>query len=249
MRARIALILAVGLGLATVVALFAGRWEATPPLTAFAAASLKAPLTSFDADASYSYAGSNKPEMQIESGAPADLFLSASPREPRALWRAGRCTEPVTFATNRIVLLVPQGNPEAIRSAGDLLAGGRRIAIGTTGVPVGDYARQLLARMELSSVLTANSVSRESDAGGVVAKVALGSADAGFVYASDAKAVAGRTDAVPLPGWAQPSIRYQGCVVKRPGGDEAGATAYLERLAGAEGRDVLGRYGFGAATR
>ena len=51
----------------------------------------------------YNFAGSNQLQTQIERGAPADVFASASPTEAQALFRAGRCTRPVTFATNIVV--------------------------------------------------------------------------------------------------------------------------------------------------
>ncbi|WP_205698530.1 molybdate ABC transporter substrate-binding protein [Conexibacter sp. SYSU D00693] len=218
-------------------------------LTVYAAASLREALPAFDDGPRYSFAGSNTLQRQVERGAPADVLLAASPREPLALYRAGRCTRPLTFATNRLVLLVPQGDPAKVRSVFGLRSGRRRLAVGSRGVPIGDYTRQVLQRLRLSSVLRTNTVSQEAAVSGVVAKVALRSADAGFVYATDARAAAGRTDAIALPRRAQPTVRYQGCIVRRRGGDGEGAKAYVRALLGARGRAVLQRFGFGLPPR
>src|SRR5436309_3145685 len=77
-------------------------------ITVYAAASLRDAFPALDRQPQYSFAGSNQLQLQIERGAPADVFASASPNEPRALFREGRCSRPRTFATNRLALLVPQ---------------------------------------------------------------------------------------------------------------------------------------------
>src|SRR5512146_927998 len=83
-------------------------------LDVYAATSLTDVLPRIQHDASYSFGGSNTLQLQIERGAPADLFLSAEPKEAQALYHEGRCRRPVTFATNRIVLIVRQGDPSNI---------------------------------------------------------------------------------------------------------------------------------------
>ena len=60
-------------------------------------------------------------------------------------------------------------------------------------MPIGAYTRQLLRRMQLTSILTTNTVSLEPNVNSIVAKVGLGSADAGFAYFSDWKAAAARS--------------------------------------------------------
>jgi molybdate transport system substrate-binding protein len=177
------------------------------------------------------------------------VFASASPKEAQALFEAGRCSRPVTFATNVVVLLVPEGNPGHVRSVYSLRDGGRRVAIGTAGVPIGDYTRKLLARMRLSSILSSNTVSQESNVAGITSKVALGSADAGFAYVTDGRIVADRVKTIALPGWAQPPVRYQLCAVKRSGADTSGANAFIRRVVGSKGRGVLRAAGFGLPPR
>ena len=188
-------------------------------------------------------------QIQIERGAPADLFVAASPTEPRALHAAGDCDKPVTVATNVLVLLVPRANPAKLKSVGDLRRGGLRLALGSAQVPVGAYTRTLMRRLHLVSSLTKNVVSDENNVADITAKVALGSADAGFVYRTDAKAAGSRVKAIALPRKAQPPVRYGACVVKRPGADKAAARAYLARLLSAHGRRVLKHFGFGLPPR
>lgn len=214
-------------------------------LNVYAASSLTGVFPSLTSAPKFSFGGSNTLQGQIERGAPADVFASASPTEAQALFRAGRCSRPVTFATNVLVLIVPEANPGNIRSVYTLRSGGKRLSIGQAGVPIGGYTRKLLTRLRLSSVLRSNTVSQESNVSQVASKVALGSADAGFVYRTDARAVASRVRTIQLPRYAQPPVRYQLCAVKRPGADTAGAAAFIRNVTGKAGRAELRKFGFG----
>src|SRR3954451_16286760 len=180
--------LALALGAALVLAAPA----AARAVTVYSAASLSSAFPVIDKAPKYNFAGSNQLQLQIERGAPADLFASASPAEPRALFREGRCSRPVTFATTVPVLVTPRSNPAGLRSVYGLRSGDHRLAVGTAGVPIGAYTRQLLRRMQLTSILSTNTVSLEPNVNSIVAKVGLGSADAGFAYFSDWKAAAAR---------------------------------------------------------
>ena len=85
--------------------------------------------------------------------------------------------------------------------------------------------------------------------GQVASQVALGSADAGFVYYTDGLAVKDRTKMISLPKWAQPPVRYQICTVRRPGADTGGAAAFIKEVTGkARARRAEGATGFGAAA-
>jgi molybdate transport system substrate-binding protein len=217
--------------------------------TVYAAASLREAFPQIDKRPTFNFAGSNQLQLQIERGAPADVFASASPNEAQALFRAGRCTRPVTFATNILVLLVPNANPGNVRSVYSLRSGGRRLAIGSPGVPIGAYTRRLLSRLRLTSILRTNRVSNESNVSGVVSKVALGSADAGFTYVTDGRIAADRVNTIRVPRWAQPPVRYQICAVRRPGADTAGARAFIKSVRATRGRKILKRAGFGLPPR
>jgi molybdate transport system substrate-binding protein len=222
---------------------------AAQAVNVYAATSLTNVFPALDKRPQYQFGGSNTLQLQIERGAPADVFASASPNEAQALFREGRCTRPVTFAINRLVLLIPNANPGNITSVYSLRSGGRRLSIGTVGVPIGNYTRQLLRRMRLTRILTANRVSQQTNVGQVVSQVALGAADAGFVYYTDGLAAKDRTTMLSLPKWAQPPVRYQICAVKRSGADTAGAAAFIREVTSNAGRSALKHYGFGIPPR
>jgi molybdate transport system substrate-binding protein len=240
-RIRAALLLAA-------VIVFAAP-AAAQAFTVFGAASLSSAFPQIDNSPRFNFAGSNQLQLQIERGAPADLFASASPAEPQALFREGRCSRPVTFATNILVVVTPRNNPAGLRSVYGLRSGRHRLAVGTAGVPIGAYTRQLLRRMQLTSILNTNTVSLEPNVNSIVAKVGLGSADAGFAYFSDWKAAAARLNRINLPKWAQPPVRYQMCVVRRPGVDSASANRFMREVLSSRGRAVLKRFGFGITPR
>lgn len=211
----------------------------------YAAASLSNAFPAVTGSPKYNFGGSNTLQTQIERGAPADVFASASPTEAQALYAEGRCTRPVTFATNVLVLIVPATNPGSIRSVYTLRRGGKRLAVGTPGVPIGAYTRKLLARLHLSSALRSNTVSQEPNVNSVTSKVALGSADAGFVYRTDAKAAGDRVKTIQLPRYAQPPVRYEMCAVKRDGAATTAANAFIRRVVSSAGRQILRSFGFG----
>jgi len=100
-----------------------------------------------------------------------------------------------------------------------------------------------------AGVLTSNTVSQEPDVASITSKVALGSADAGFVYHTDALASRGRTNEIRLPKYAQPAVRYQACAVRRRGADTRGAQSFIRLLRGSRGRSALHHFGFGLPPR
>src|SRR5213078_1238753 len=161
----------------------------------------------------YSFAGSDQLALQIRQGAPADIFASASPKYTELAYRDGCVQKPVVFATNKLIVLVPKANPMGITSVYDLRRPGLKLVIGDKAVPIGSYTRQILDTLGITNDVMNNVVSQETDVKGIVTKVALGEADAGFVYRTDARGVASRTRSIALPAWAQPSIRYEIAVV------------------------------------
>ena len=207
-----------------------------------AASSLSEAFSAFDSRQRYSFGGSNALEMQIRQGAPADLFASASPVNTQSLFRAGLVERPVTFAGNRVALIVTRSNPAGIRSVYDLRSKPVKLVIAGPAVPVGGYTRTVLRRLGLSSVLS-KVVSQEPDVKAVAGKVALGQADAGFVYATDARPVRDRVTVIPIPARAQPGIRYEIAVVSRSA-NKAAARRWIARLLSAQGRTALRSAGF-----
>jgi molybdate transport system substrate-binding protein len=212
------------------------------PLTIYAAASLTEAFRALDADERYSFAGSNMLEAQIRQGAPADIFASAAPLNTQRLFMSNHVERPVTFTANRLALIVPKANPAGIRSVYDLRRKPVKLVIAAPAVPVGGYTRTVLRRMGLSSVLS-KVVSQESDVKAVTGKVALGQADAGFVYVTDARPVSDQVSVVRIPAWAQPRVRYEVAVVTTST-RKAAARAWIQVLLSGRGQRVLANAGF-----
>jgi len=211
-------------------------------ITVYAAASLTNVFPQIDSTPTYSFGGSNTLAAQIQLGAPADVFASANTALPLQLYQKGLCTQPVVFTRNTLVLIVPKSNPAGIHSVYDLQQPGVKLDVAASGVPVGSYTRQILKNMALSSVLN-NVVSNETDVREVLAKVALGEADAGFVYSTDAKTVPGQVTALTMPAWAQPKVQYGICVVKNSSNTTA-AQAFVKEVLGKSGQAKLLAAGF-----
>jgi molybdate transport system substrate-binding protein len=208
----------------------------------FAAASLTTVLPNIDPHGRYSFGGSNTLAAQIEQGLPADVFASANTALPWQLHRKGLVTRPVVFTSNRLVVVIAHGDPQHIRSVQGLERKSVRIVMAAAGVPVGDYTRKVLARMGLSD-LVGKAVSQETDVREVLAKVTLGEADAGFVYATDAKAVAGKVSLLGIPKSAQPQVLYAAAAVKSSNHLQA-AKAWIRRLLGKPAQKKLRAAGF-----
>ena len=179
-----------------------GGGDSNEQATVFAAASLTEVFPQINPDATYNFAGSDDLATQITEGAPADVFAAASPKYPDQLFEDGLVDKPEVFATNKLVLIVPKDNPASIQSVDDLHNPDVKLVIGAEGVPIGDYTRTVLENMGASDVLD-QVVSEEDDVKGVVGKVSLGEADAGFVYVTDVKPVEDKVTAIELPAEAQ----------------------------------------------
>lgn len=210
--------------------------------TVYAAASLAHVFPRIDARPRYNFAGSDQLALQIEQSAPADVFASASPTYAQELYRRGLVGRPRTFALNRLVLIVPRSNPAHLRSIFDLRRPGVRLVLAAASVPIGGYARQVLARLGLNAALQ-NVVSNEQDVKGVVGKVVLGEADAGLVYVTDVKSVAGKVRSIAVPARGQPSVRYEIAVVVAAPHPSA-SRAFVARVLGEVGRGQLAAAGF-----
>ena len=182
-------------------------------LTVFAAASLTDAFAeigqAFEAthpgvNVVFNFGGSQNLRTQLEQGAQADVFASANQKEMDAVAAAGLAAPGAarTFVTNRILVVLPKSNPGAVHTLQDLARPGLKLILADEAVPAGRYARQVLDGLNATygasfrDDVLANVVSNEDNVKQVVAKVQLGEADAGIVYASDAAA---RRISSPLP--------------------------------------------------
>jgi molybdate transport system substrate-binding protein len=211
-------------------------------VTVFAASSLTDAFPRIDGSATYSFAGSNTLEAQIRQGAPADVFASANTALPKGLYKDHRCSKPVVFTRNTLVVIVPRKNPAQIHRVGEVGKRGVKLVIAAPGVPVGSYTLHVLKRLHLFRVLR-NVVSRETDVREVLAKVALGEADAGFVYSTDARTVPHKVRTITIPARGQPNVRYGICVVSGTSHKD-GAQAFVKRVLSKAGQRILRSYGF-----
>jgi molybdate transport system substrate-binding protein len=212
--------------------------------TVYAAASLTKVFPMIDPSAKFTFGGSGMLKTQIEQGAPADVFAAASPKEPAELYAKKLVDKPVEFATNRLVLIVPNSNPAHITSVNDITKPGVKLVICNATVPCGDYARTAFTNLGITTPAMKNVVSQTTDVTQTVAEIATGQADAGFVYITDAKAAAGKVSVIELPAQAKPHTKDYIAVVKS--GNESAAQAFLQKVLSPQGQAMLRAAGFGA---
>ena len=197
------------------------------------------------------FAGSQVLRLQIESGARADLFVSANPDHLDSLQRDALLLAPPTVvATNELVLAVPSGNSARISGIQDLTQPGRRVVMAAESVPAGAYARQMLAlqaaatgRPELADAVLQRVISFETNVRQVAAKLELGEADAGFVYRTDVLASDGRLQVIETPSQVRVTANYPAAVLRDAPNPQL-AERFLTFLRSPEAQAILTRHGF-----
>jgi len=118
-----------------------------------------------------------------------------------------------------------------------------KLVVAGESVPVGEYTREVLGTLGLEAALD-NVVSNEDDVKGVVSKVSLGEADAGFVYATDAAVAGEEVQVIDLPEESQPPIEYKIAVVSASDAQDE-AQAFVDLVLSDEGQQQLAAAGFG----
>lgn len=186
--------------------------------------------------------------VQIVEGAPADVFASADAAQMQVVVDDGKATTPAPFAQNEIVVVAPVGRG-LVTAFADLATRGVRLVLAGPEVPVGAYAREAIAAGDASigggfadSVL-ANVVSEEANVRAVLAKVELGEADAGIVYATDAAIAGDAVETYRIPSDLAPPTTYLIATLN----DAPGAAAFVAFVLSEDGQAVLERYGFSRA--
>jgi molybdate transport system substrate-binding protein len=233
--------------LVAVAAAWSAPQQTSAQIKVLAAASLTNVFPQIDNTPKFSFAGSDTLAGQIRLGVPADVFASANTSLPNALYAQGLVEKPTVFTTNKLVLVVPTSNPAGIKTVFDLRQKGIKLLVGTPTVPIGSYTWTILKNLALTSVLS-NVVSQETDVRSILSKVSLGEADAGFVYITDAKTVAGKVTVIKLPAWAQPPVRYGIAVIKTTQ-DRASAVAFTNKVLSKAGQAKLQAAGFRAVKK
>lgn len=195
-----------------------------------------------------SFGASSALARQIRDGAPADVFLSASPGWIDFLRDAGALAgEPIVLAESRLVCIAPAGSPLASREVGgprallDRLGPDGLVAIADEGVPAGEYARSALSHLGLLDAFGPHLVG-QADVRAVLHAVEAGELDAGFVYATDAR-VANVAVLFAFDPATHPPIEYQAAVPRSAPHPEL-ARRFLAFLQGGRARGILADAGF-----
>ena len=232
------------------------------PLTIFTAASLTEAFKEMGENieqanpgtkVTFNFAGSPTLRTQLAQGAWADVFASADAPNMQGAQKEGTiASEPRLFVRNQLVAIVPAANPAQVRRLHDLAKPGVKLVLTNTEVPVGNYARQALTKMsqdaafgaEFATRVLANLVSEETNVRQVVAKVQLGEADAGIVYASDVTpAVRGAVQVLAIPEPFNVIAQYPIAVV-RDAPNAAGARAFIDYVLSPAEQAILTKHGF-----
>lgn len=218
----------------------------------FAAASLTDAFTELanvfeaanpDLSVALNVAGSSSLRAQILDGAPADVFASADEATMAQVLDAGAINGPVTiFATNRLTIAAPSGNPAAVSGLADFARPELFIGLCSEVVPCGALAAADLAAAGLVPAVD----SFEPDVRALLTKVSEGELDAGLVYVTDILADPSVEEIGPAPELVSVT-RYPIATIDRGTGDpsSSGADRFVAFVTGDEGQAVLADFGFG----
>lgn len=201
-------------------------------------------------------AGSQTLVTQLEQGAQADVLATANLTWMETAQASGLVEgDPVIFTGNRLVIVAPADNPADIDSIDDLAGDNVSLILAGPEVPAGSYAQRAFCEYaadgdvpeDFIDSVNANLVSEEQDVRTVLAKIQLGEADAGVVYASDAAAVAQAGTAltvIEFPAGVPVVAEYP--IAALADGDVELADAFIAYVLGDEGQAILEEYGFSA---
>ncbi len=198
-----------------------------------------------------SFASSSELLTQIRQGAPADVFASADEAKMETAVEEGLVKEePQIFARNRPAVIVPADNPAGIREFRDLATADGQYVIAEDGVPIAEYAEEVLANADaeyggdFAGAVLGKVVSREANVRAAANRVALGEADATFVYRSDVtQDIRDRVEVVEIPGNLNVIATYPIATLREAQNPEL-AEAWVDLVLSEHGQRVLEEYGF-----
>lgn len=217
-------------------------------ITVLAAASLTESFTAlggrFEAEnpgskVTFSFGPSSGLAEQINEGAPADVFASASAKNMTQVVDAGNAADPATFANNTMEIAVPPDNPAGIASLADLAEPGTKVVLCAEEVPCGVSAREVFA----NAGIAVTPVSNEVDVKSTLAKVTLGEADAGLVYVTDVRAAGDAVVGVKIPADLNVTTAYPIATLEN-GDNVALAQAFVDYVRSDAGAAELEAAGF-----
>jgi molybdate transport system substrate-binding protein len=256
-RKSIGSVLTIGAALAVSIAVVApgsastrAEPKLTGSITVSAASSLTEAFTQIgtqfekknpDADVTFNFDASSALVLQIQSGAPVDVFASADEANINKLVDGDQVTsEPVVFAENELEIATKPGNPEKIKTLADLADAGT-IALCASEVPCGKYADAALS--EAGVTIPPEQVTRGLNAKATLTAVSTGDANAAIVYVSDVKAAGSAVEGVKIPDDENQIALYPIAPLASSENAET-AKAFSRYVASPAGRRVLKRYGF-----
>jgi molybdate transport system substrate-binding protein len=203
---------------------------------------------------STSFGGSSELLTQIEQGAPADVFASADEAKMDTAVQEDLVNTPQIFARNRPVLIVPADNPAGIQGLQDLAKPGTKLVLAQEGVPIAEYAKKILANAnseygeDFDQQVMNNVVSQEANVRASANKVALGEADATFVYVTDVTPdIANQVKVIEVPEDLNVMATYPIATLKQASDTEL-AQKWVDLMLSDEGQSVLEKYGFERAA-
>jgi molybdate transport system substrate-binding protein len=210
--------------------------------------------------------GSDALYQQIVSGSPADVYMAADFKWLEKLRAGGLLYEDKywNFTSNILVVILPADNPSNITSLVDLTKPGLRIVIGAPTVPCGKYTNITLTKIDATwgnkasskykgeqwnhfrDRVIKNIISYEPSVDQITGKVLTGTADAGFVYISDAQSGGSKLRFLEIPAEVNTLAIYGIGVIKASSHHDL-AQRYVDSWLSSEGQTVLHKFGFGGA--
>lgn len=195
------------------------------------------------------YGASGTLQLQIEQGAPVDVFLSAAPKQMDALESKGLLLEGTRrdLLRNDVVLIVPKDSTLGISSFQDLTrANVKQVALGEpTTVPAGQYAKEVLTSLGIYEAVNSKAILGK-DVRQVLTYVETGNVDAGVVYATDALSSSKVKVVATAPAKSHAPVIYPVAVIKATQ-NAAAAKAFEDFLSGPQARATFKKYGFSLA--
>jgi len=202
---------------------------------------------------SFNFAGSQQLAQQLDQGAPADVFASASKKYMDAAVTSKRVVkyDAKTFVTNRLVVIFPKDNPAKLTTLQDLAKPGLKLDLEDKSVPAGQYSLDFLDKAVKDSTfdpsfkdnVIKNVVSYETDVKAVVSKVALGEADAGIVYITDFNAAADKLGKLDIPDALNTVATYPIAAISDSKNADL-ASAFVTLVLSPDGQAIMTKYGF-----
>lgn len=199
------------------------------------------------------FAGSSQLATQLIEGASAHLFASANETQMQRLVKEKLITSNAmqVFTTNQLVLILPIDNPAGISSIADLAQSDIKFVTASEDVPIGQYTRQSLAKMESSGefppgfedAVLANIVSEEANVRQLVTKIQLGEADAAIAYQSDVQPNESNLSVIPIPKRYNVIARYPIAQLQEANGSDR-VSDFIAFMQSAKGQSILKKWGF-----